>query len=143
MVDADVIAAKLAELADRIHRIREHRPEDAEILAEDRDAFELVSFNLMLAVQVCTDVASHLIADEGWPPAGDLAEAFRRLHEQGVLSRPTAEALARATGLRNVVAHVDARADPELVFRAATSGPDDLERFSREVAGWVQRGSVP
>jgi uncharacterized protein YutE (UPF0331/DUF86 family) len=35
------------------------------------------------------------------------------------------------------VAHVYARADPDLVFRAATSGLADLERFSREVAGWV------
>ena len=95
MVDADVIAAKLADLADRIDRVRTHRPTDAEILGEDRDVLDLESFNLMLAVQACTDVASHLIADEGWPPATDLAEAFRRLHEHGVISRQTSEALAR------------------------------------------------
>jgi len=66
MVDADVMAAKLAEPADRIHS---DRPADAQTLAADRDVLDLVSFNLMLAVQACTDVASHLIADEGWPPA--------------------------------------------------------------------------
>jgi uncharacterized protein YutE (UPF0331/DUF86 family) len=43
--------------------------------------------------------------------------------------------------LRNVVAHVYAQADPELIFRAATSGLDDLERFSREVAEWVKEVS--
>lgn len=47
MVDRDVIAAKLAELADRIERVRGHRPADAEALAADRDAFDLVSFNLL------------------------------------------------------------------------------------------------
>jgi len=55
-----------------------------------------------------------------------------------VISRETSEALARATGLRSIVAHVYAQADPELVFRAATSGLEDLERFNGEVAGWVQ-----
>lgn len=138
MVDADVIAAKLAELADRTARVRRHRPADAAALAEDQDAFDLVAFNLMLAVQACLDVASHLIADEGWPPAKDLADSFLRLHERGVLSRETAAALARAVGLRNVLAHVYATADPDLVFEAATSGLDDLERFAREVAVWVK-----
>jgi uncharacterized protein YutE (UPF0331/DUF86 family) len=38
-----------------------------------------------------------------------------------------------------VAAHVYARADPELVFLAAGSGLDDLERFSREVATWVRQ----
>jgi len=138
MVDADVIAAKLAELADRIDRIRTHRPANVGVFADDRDVLDLVSFNLMLAVQACTDIASHLIADKGWPPAKDLADAFHRLHEHGVINEETAEALARATGLRKIVAHVDAQADPDLVFRAATSGLEDLERFSRELAGWVQ-----
>jgi len=138
MVDADVIAAKLAELADRVDRIRTHRPATAEVFADDRDVLDLVSFNLMLAVQACTDIASHLIADEGWPPAKDLADAFHRLHQHGVIADETSQALARATGLRNIVAHVYARADPELVFRAATAGLENLERFSREVAGWVQ-----
>ncbi len=138
MVDADVIAAKLAELADRIDRIRTHRPANAEVFADDRDILDLVSFNLMLAVQACTDISSHLIADEGWPPAKDLADAFHRLHEHGVIAEETSQALARATGLRNIVAHVYAQADPDLVFCAATSGLDDLERFSRQVAGWVR-----
>jgi uncharacterized protein YutE (UPF0331/DUF86 family) len=139
MVDANVIAAKLAELADRIARVRQHRPADAKALAADRDAFDLVSFNLMLAVQTSVDIAGHLIADEGWAPAKDLAEAFHRLREHGVVSRETGDALARAAGLRNVVAHVYAQADPELVLRAATSGLDDLEAFSAEVAAWVKQ----
>jgi len=139
MVDENVIAAKLADLEDRVARVRAHRPPTAKSLSEDRDAFDLVAFNLMLAVQACVDVASHVIADEGWAPAADLADSFERLQGYGVIARETAEALSRATGLRNVVAHVYAHADPELVFRAATSGLDDLERFGREVAAWLRQ----
>ncbi|MFP3941832.1 MAG: nucleotidyltransferase domain-containing protein [Thermoanaerobaculia bacterium] len=49
-----------------------------------------------------------------------------------------AQALARAVGLRNVVAHVDAPADPELVHRVATTGLDDLEQLSCAVAAWLR-----
>ena len=141
MVDLDLVAAKLAEMADRVARVRRHRPASAEALAADPDALDLVSFNLMLAVPSCLDVASHLVADEGWPPARDLAGSFRRLHEHGVLDADTAAALGRAASLRNVVAHVYADVDPALVFRAATTGLDDLERFARQVAAWVQARS--
>ena len=137
MVDADVIAAKLRELADRIGRVRAHRPIDAATLAADRDALDLVSFNLMLAVQTCADIASHLIADEGWPPAVSLAEAFQRLSEHGVLTAATADALRHAAGLRNVVAHGYADVKPELLYTAAGDGLGDLESFARDVSGWV------
>jgi len=138
MVDTNLVAAKLRELAERIERVRKHCPSAAADLAADLDALDLVSFNLMLAVQACADLASHLISDEDWPPAGTYAEAFQRLHEHGVLSRDTAAILGRATGLRNVVAHGYAEVDPELIHGAAVHGLGDLERFSREVSAWVE-----
>ncbi|MDP9121009.1 MAG: DUF86 domain-containing protein [Acidobacteriota bacterium] len=138
MIDADVIAAKLRELADRIARVKEHCPPDASSLAADRDTLDLVSFNLMLAVQVCLDVASHLIADEGWPPPTSMGEAFQRLGEHGVLTRTTAEALRGAAGLRNLVAYGYAEASPDLLHAAAAGGMADLERFALEVGGWVR-----
>lgn len=138
MVDRDVLAAKLGELAERVARVRRHCPASSAELAADADRLDLVSFNLMLAVQACLDAATHVIADEGWPPSQDLAGAFLRLRDRGAISPQVAEALARAAGLRNVVAHVYARIDPELVHRAATAGLGDLERFAAELSAWAE-----
>ncbi len=137
MVDADVLAAKLRELADRLAQVRAHGRPDAAALAADRDALDLVSFNLMLAVQTCLDIASHLIADEGWPPAVSLGEAFQRLDEHHVITQPTAAAMRRAVGLRNVVAHGYAGLNVELLHAAASDGIADIERFAREIAAWM------
>jgi|HubBroStandDraft_3_1064219.scaffolds.fasta_scaffold03041_2 uncharacterized protein YutE (UPF0331/DUF86 family) len=139
MVDAAVITAKLRELEDRIGRVEAHRPADAASLARDRDALDLVSFNLMLAVQACLDIASHLIADEGWPAAASLGEAFQRLGDQGVLTSATSQALRRAAGLRNVVAHGYSEAHPDLLYAAALRGPADLRLFAGEVSSWVRK----
>ncbi len=46
MVDVDVVAVKLAEIADRLDRVRLHCPDNADGLASDRDALELVRFRL-------------------------------------------------------------------------------------------------
>ncbi|MBK6846986.1 MAG: DUF86 domain-containing protein [Proteobacteria bacterium] len=137
MVDRDIVAAKLAELSTRIERAGRHCPSSIAALAEDRDALDLVSFNLLLAVQSCLDLASHIIADEGWPPATSLAQAFRRLAEHRVLSPATATALAQAAGLRNLVAHGYSDVDVARIHQAATTGLADLRTFMHEVSVWL------
>jgi uncharacterized protein YutE (UPF0331/DUF86 family) len=137
VVDRHLAAAKLAELSDRIERVRTRCPASVDELRHDRDALDLVSFNLMLAIQSCADIASHLIADEGWPSAMSLAGGFTRLRDEGVISAPTTDALCRAVGLRNVVAHGYAGINPAMVHAAAITGVRDLEAFAREVAQWI------
>jgi uncharacterized protein YutE (UPF0331/DUF86 family) len=137
VVDRQVVAAKLAELADRLARVRKHCPATPAELAADRDALDLVAFNLMLAVQSCLDLASHLIADEGWPPAADLAGTFVRLHEHGVLSPGLSTAMGSAARLRNLVAHLYGQIDVPRLHATVSHDLADLERFAAEVGSWV------
>lgn len=138
MVKQAVLVARLGRLAHRLERVRERRRGSAEELARDEDAQESIALNLMLAVQICVDIGSHLIADEGWPPAASLAETFERLRERGVLSAKTAAALRDAAGLRNIVAHAYDRIDFVALHAGAMSGLEDLNAFAREVAEWVK-----
>lgn len=137
MVDRKVVIARLSDLADRVARARAHAKPSADELASDRDALDLVSFNLMLAVQACADIASHVIADQGWLPARTLADAFARLAERGVIDPKTQAALTRAVGLRNVVAQGYAGIDPSSVHRAVTEGVADLDSFAAQIASWL------
>ncbi len=137
MVNKDLLAAKLTELAARVARVRSHLPSSARELGADPDALDLVAFNLMLSVQSCADIAGHLIADEGWPAPRTLGESFSRLRERGVISTETSDRLRMAVGLRNIVAHGYAGLDVELCFTAAASGLDDLTTFAEEVSRWA------
>ena len=51
MVNKSLLVAKLAELHERMERVRSHTPAGPEQLELDRDALDIVSFNLMLCVQ--------------------------------------------------------------------------------------------
>jgi uncharacterized protein YutE (UPF0331/DUF86 family) len=139
MVRADIVTSKLADLGVRIARVRARTPATAALLRDDQDALDLVSFNLMLCVQSAADIASHIVADEGWRPAVTLADAFERLQENGVITRPTADAMGKAAGLRNVVAHGYSGVDIGMVFAAASRGVADLEAFAAEVASWLRQ----
>lgn len=137
MSEHDVVEKLLAALAHRAARAARLARPTTEELAADEDALDLVAFNLMLAVQAACDVAAHLIADQRFRPASSLAEGFHRLAEEGVITVHTAQQLARAVGLRNVVADAYHRLDPSAVQRASTEGIADLEAFAREVATWL------
>ena len=143
MVDHHLAALKLAELADRVERVQRHCPAAVAALRDDRDALDLVSFNLMLAVQSCADIASHLIADEGWPSAANLAAGFNRLRDEGVISAITAASLCKAVGLRSVVAHGYGGINPAMVHAAAVAGVSDLEAFAKQVATWIAARGAP
>ncbi|MEW5854278.1 MAG: DUF86 domain-containing protein [Myxococcota bacterium] len=137
MVDADVITLKLGELARRIARVDEHYLPAAPAFPANQDSQEIIAFNLMLSVQVCADIASHIISDEGWPPAATLAEGFKRLAEHGVITEALAQTLSQAVGLRNVVAHGYARINLQHLHAAAARGVEDLREYTRQVAQWV------
>ncbi|MGM0575944.1 MAG: type VII toxin-antitoxin system HepT family RNase toxin [Myxococcota bacterium] len=138
MVRRELIGRKLADVHRRLDNVRRLRPEEADALERDEDLLDLVSFNLMLAVQACVDAASHIIADEGWPQPTTLRGAFDTLAREDVVSRETAAAMGRAAAFRNVVAHGYVEVVPALVYEAATDGLDELSRFAREVAAWIR-----
>lgn len=138
MVDANIFVEKLKQLSSRIEKARSHCPANPADLAADSDTLDLISFNLLLAVQTCLDLATHLIADEGWAPAATAREAFERLEENGVISKETAHALRQAVGLRNLIAHSYDGVDPVQIHSAATTGLIDLERFAAELSDWIE-----
>jgi len=137
MVDANVLAEKLKLLSRRVEKVRVHCPADPRDLKPESDALDIVSFNLLLAVQTSVDLANHLISDESWAPAATAREAFERLEEHGVISRETARSLREAVGLRNIVAHVYDAVDPAQIHAAASTGLSDLERFAAELSAWL------
>jgi len=143
MVQLEIVQRKLADLDARVARVRAHRRPTPAELASDRDALDLVAFNLMLAVQAACDLAAHLIADEGWTAPATAAESFQRLAEHQVISTKTAAALRRAVGFRNIVAHGYAGIDIAATHAASTVGVDDLDRFAREVATWLVNRATP
>lgn len=144
MVDLEIVSGKLDELSRRLERVRRFRDElvgDVEDPNEDIDYFELMVFNFQLSIQACIDIATHLIADEGWGAAPTTANAFRRLHEHGVLTQETATALGKAVGLRNLIAHVYGEVDPDRLVDTARHHLEDLETYAREIGRWIRSRS--
>jgi uncharacterized protein YutE (UPF0331/DUF86 family) len=137
----DVLLAKFTKLSRCVGRIREKTPLTTEALDSDIDAQDIITLNLERAVQICVDVATHLVSEAGLNVPESMAESFTVLATAGILTRQTSERMRKAVGFRNLAVHEYSRIDWEIVHALITIHLDDFSTFAREVTRY--RGMLP
>lgn len=128
MVRYDVAAGKIARARGWLA--------DAEGLIgrEERRDRDLGAFYLFLAIQECIDLATHWVADAGWPVPDDAGASFDLLADRGVLDRGVAAGMRGSVGLRNRIGHGYAAIDHERIGRELGQGAEILRAFLAAVA---------
>lgn len=141
MVDPSRVRAKLTVLDRYLSRLRDLARMEVTAYVDDR-AYE-GRYLVQAAAQCCIDLANHLIASRGWPPAIEFRDAFSRLGEHGVLAAEHVERLQDLAGLRNRLVHLYDDIDDRIVHRALADGIEDLERFAAVIAALASPDREP
>jgi uncharacterized protein YutE (UPF0331/DUF86 family) len=137
VVDRDLLLRKLADLDLYLSQVAEYRGISLQDYRGDWKIQRIVERTLQMAIEVCVDVANHVIADRGLRVPATYSEAFDVLAEAGLLAGPERDAMVRMVGFRNVVVHEYARVDAEIVVRILRQHIDDLARFGATARAWV------
>ena len=133
-MDRELIESKLEALRQFVRRIRDKTPTSVRTLSGDADLQDIISVNLERAVQVCVDIAAHIIADSEEAPPATMGASFDALQRLGVLPAELALQLKRAVGFRNIAVHTYQDIDWSVVFEIVTTRLDDFGRFAGCVA---------
>ncbi len=104
-MDKDVINRKLESLRRCIARITSKMPITREVLRSNDDLQDIIALNLERAVQICVDIAAHVMSETEMPPPSTMAEGFARLAELQILPLQLAESLQKAVAFRNILVH--------------------------------------
>jgi uncharacterized protein YutE (UPF0331/DUF86 family) len=134
MVRAEVAAARVARAQAWLAEAEGLFALPPEEFVADRRGRDLALFYLFLAIQECIDLAAHWVADEGWAPPDDAGSTFDVLADRGVITRPVADGLRGAAGLRNRIAHGYAMLDYRRVQQESREGIGPLRVFLEAVA---------
>ena len=137
MVDRDLIRRKLADLDLYVRQLSEYRDVTVEEYRGDWRTQRVVERTFQMAIEVCVDVASHVIADRRLRVPATYAETFDVLAEAGMLEPALHALMVRMCGFRNLIVHEYARLDAGKVVRVLREGLQDLDRFKDVVLGWV------
>jgi len=133
-VDSDLIEQKLESLRRCVRRIQDKCPATPELLEADLDAQDILSLNLTRAVQLCVDIATHLIADSDAVPPDTMGQSFERLVEQGLLTPELGRRMRAAVGFRNLAVHEYDAINWEIVHHLAHHRLDDFRAYAQAVS---------
>ena len=139
-MDREMILNKLESLRRCVRRIRDKTPVDAQTLLEDYDTQDIISINLERAVQMCVDIASHIIADSKESPPTTMATGFDSLHKLGAISAELALRLKKAVGFRNISVHAYQEINWEIVFAIITTRLDVFSDFAAAIDTMLKAG---
>ena len=110
-MDRDVLNEKLESLRRCLARIEERRAASVEALRADPDRQDILALDLTRAVQLCIDMAVHVLTDRDRPLPVTMGEGFTKLAEEGVIDEDLAARMRFAVGTRNVAVHAYERLD--------------------------------
>jgi uncharacterized protein YutE (UPF0331/DUF86 family) len=129
-----LIDEKIDSLFRCLERVREKTPATLEELLTDLDRQDIIVLNLERAIQICVDIAAHLIAYTPltFPPT--MAQSFESLASAGLISHETSERMKKAVGLRNILVHEYKRVDWSIVWEVITHHLDDMAGYAQQVS---------
>jgi uncharacterized protein YutE (UPF0331/DUF86 family) len=130
-MDNTIIISKLNSLAHCVDRIRSKRPESVELLIDDYDLQDIVSLNLERAIQICVDIAAHILSEHDVSVPKTMAESFHNLEELNFIPSDLAIRLKKAVGFRNLAVHTYSSIDWNIVYSIITKRLDDFPEFAR------------
>jgi|GEM_PF-856093 len=100
-MDKLVLAQKLESLRRCVTRVEEKLPASAQKLVNDADLQDVIVLDLTRAVQLCTDIATHIISESSERPPTTMSEAFLVLEKVGVIDTGTIDNRQISSNLRN------------------------------------------
>lgn len=121
--------------ADRVRRMLELLEHHKVLLADGSGDPYRRRHLIQTAAQICIDLANHAIASQGLRTPRDYGDAFRVLAEVGILPADLADRLVSLAGARNLIVHLYAEVNDELLAQSIRDGGlDDLDGFAHAIA---------
>lgn len=134
----DPAIEKLASLRRCLARVETRRAASADELARDPDRQDILSLNLTRAVQLCVDMALHVVAARGEPVPLTMGEAFDRLAQLGIIGEPVRRSLHAAVELRRVAIHDYRAIDWTVAHDISHQGLGDFHAFAAAMDGLLK-----
>jgi uncharacterized protein YutE (UPF0331/DUF86 family) len=141
VVDRETVLAKLALIERCLSRITEVRgARRAGLLPIDVE--EITLLNLQKAVQAVIDLATHVVAAEGYGMPDSQASVFTLLENHGLIEPELAGRLRKMVGFRNIMVHEYETVDPAIVEAIAEHHLGDLRAFGSRVVETFLKGPL-
>jgi uncharacterized protein YutE (UPF0331/DUF86 family) len=133
LVDKNLILRKIAELEEYLEQIREFSSITAEQYAGDWKIQRIVERTLQMMIELCVDIANHIISDRRLRVPVTYADTFKVLSEAGLIDQNLYNTMEKMAKFRNIVVHNYDRIDQSIVVMILRKNLDNFLFFRDQI----------
>lgn len=136
-MDSYVLQTKLESLIRCVNRIKAQNISAVDELENDIDKQDVIILNLQRAVQICVDIGNHILLDFNSPTPSTMAETFRQMAKNNIISDSLSKDLGHAVGFRNIAVHQYEDIDCRIIFSIIKEHLDDFKLFAEAITKFI------
>jgi len=137
LVDKLLIGRKLTQLDTYLTQIREFSKVSITAYKSDWKMQRIVERTLQMLIELCIDIANHIISDEGMRLPSGYADTFTVLMEKKVIHRNLFKTMDKMAKFRNVVVHQYEKIDPAIVVSILHNNLKDFENYKKTIIKYL------
>jgi len=137
LVDKALMGRKMAQMELYVSQVREYSKISLALYRNDWKTQRIVERTLQILVELCIDMANHIISDQKMRFPAGYADAFKVLLENRVITRGLWSRMDKMAKFRNVVVHQYEKIDPAIVVSILQNNLDDFEKFRKAIAKFL------
>ncbi len=126
MVDKVLILRKITELEEYIRQLKEFSNITIQEYKKDWKIQRIIERTLQIIIEVCTDIANHIISDRNYRVPKSYADTFNVLFEENLIEEPLTETMKKITGFRNILVHHYDKLDGSVIIGIIKNDLDDF-----------------
>ena len=134
MTSRDVIENKISSTRKFLGLLNRYQGYSKKEILEDIDLKGAVERYLYLAAQSTIDLAEALVAFKNLRKPATMAESFRILQEEGLISAELAGKLAKMAAFRNILAHAYEDIDGDILYEVLQHRLKDVTDFLERIS---------
>jgi uncharacterized protein YutE (UPF0331/DUF86 family) len=137
LVDKELILKKLSEIEEHLQELEEFKDISIDDYRKDWKIQRIVERTLQILIEICIDVANHIISDEKWRIPSSYSETFKILYENRVIDDELFKNLEKMAKFRNIIVHNYDKISPEVMVNILKKDLIDFLRFKDSIITWI------
>lgn len=139
MVNPELVKSFLLQLEEKLGNLKKAPVQNMADLQKDPILYNGVLHLLQTSVEICLDVANHIIADAGLRSPSSNKDTFQILYEQNILDEELLHRCQNMAGFRNILVHMYEKINLEDVYLILKKHLRDFEVFSTAIKKYLKK----
>ena len=133
MVDKTLLLRKLADLQQYMEQIGDYSNIRVNEYSEDWKTQRIVERTLQMMIEICADIASHIISDSGYRVPKSYADTFKVLYENKIIEKGLFSKMEKMAKFRNIIVHHYDKIDEAIIVSILKNDLNDFGKYKDAV----------